>query len=317
MHGAFLDIDTVDRGDLDLDELRAALPEWTFLATGADDCTEVAAQADVIVSNKVILDENVIQQAKQLKLICIAATGTNNVDLGIAGQRGITVCNVRNYATPSVVEHVYSLILCLRRSLPQYFQAIRNGDWQRSNTFCMLDYPIQELSGQKLGIIGYGELGSAVARVAQAFGMQVLIAERRGAPARPGRTPFEAVLACADVITIHCPLTEETRNLIGRDELLRMQRHALLINTARGGIVNESDLLDALASGRPGGAAVDVLGVEPPRNDSPLLAASLPNLIVTPHIAWAGSAARQRLISETAANIRAFLSGKPRNVVQV
>jgi len=317
MHGAFLDIDTVDRGDLDLEELRAALPEWTFLATGADDCTEVAAQADVIVSNKVILDENVIQQAKQLKLICIAATGTNNVDLGIAGQRGITVCNVRNYATPSVVEHVYSLILCLRRSLPQYFQAIRNGDWQRSNTFCMLDYPIQELSGQKLGIIGYGELGSAVARVAQAFGMQVLIAERRGAPARPGRTPFEAVLACADVITIHCPLTEETRNLIGRDELLRMQRHALLINTARGGIVNESDLLDALASGRPGGAAVDVLGVEPPRNDSPLLAASLPNLIVTPHIAWAGSAARQRLISETAANIRAFLSGKPRNVVQV
>jgi len=315
MLGIFLDIDTVDRGDLDLGELRATLPDWRFLTTSATKTGAQISQADVIVSNKVMLAADTISSASHLKLICIAATGTNNVDLAAARQWGITVCHVRNYATRSVIEHVFNLILCLNRSLPQYLQAVAAGYWQRSAMFCMLDFPIRELAGQTLGIIGYGELGRAVARVAQAFGMQVLVAEHRGSPARPGRTPFTEVLGSADIISIHCPLREETHNLIGRNELMQMQRNAILINTARGGIVNESDLLNALRSGRIAGAAVDVLCEEPPRGDTPLLSASLPNLLVTPHIAWAGSNTRQRLVDEVAANIRAFLAGTPQNVV--
>lgn len=315
MRGIFLDIDTVDRGDLDLGGLRATLPDWTFLATGTGDVGELPMQADVLVSNKVMLDADTINSTKNLKLICIAATGTNNVDLAAATAKGITVCNVRNYATPSAVEHVFSLILCLTRSLPQYIQAVDHGRWQESETFCMLDFPIRELAGQTLGIIGFGELGRAVAAMGHAFGMAVLIAERRDAQVRPGRTPFHEVLSLADIISLHCPLTDETHNLIGRAELLRMKRAAILVNIARGGIVNESALSDALLSREIGGAAFDVLAVEPPRAGSPLLSMSHPNLIVTPHIAWASRNSRQRLVNEVAANIQAFLSGKPRNVV--
>jgi glycerate dehydrogenase len=315
MRGIFLDIDTVDREDLDLGGLRASLPEWTFLATGTGDVRELTMQADVLVSNKVMLDADTINAAENLELICIAATGTNNVDLAAAAAKGITVCNVRSYATPSAVEHVFSLILCLMRSLPQYLQTVNHGRWQESNTFCMLDYPIRELAGQTLGIIGFGEIGRAVAAVGHAFGMTVLIAERRDAQVRPGRTPLHEVLSQADIISLHCPLTDETRNLIGRAELLRMKRDAILINIARGGIVNENDLSNALLSGEIGGAAFDVLTVEPPRAGNPLLSLSHPNLIVTPHVAWASRISRQRLVNEVAANIQAFLSGKPRNVV--
>ena len=179
----------------------------------------------------------------------------------------------------------------------------------------MLDYPIMELAGRTLGIIGCGELGGAVAAMGQAFGMQVLMAERRGARVRHGRTPFDEVLKRADIISLHCPLDADTHNLISRAELLRMKRDAILINTARGGIVNESDLAEALLSGEIGGAALDVLAEEPPRSGNPLLSLSLPNLIVTPHIAWASSASRQRLVNEITANIQGFLDGKPRNVV--
>jgi len=315
MRGIFLDIDTVDRGDLDLGGLQATLPEWTFQTTGTGDAQELPMQADVLVSNKVILDADTINSTENLKLICIAATGTNNADIAAANEKGITVCNVRSYATASVVEHVFSLILCLTRSLPQYMQEVEHGRWQHSDTFCMLDYPIRELAGQTLGIIGYGELGHAVAAMGHAFGMTVVIAERRGAPARHGRTPFHEVLSSADIISLHCPLTEDTHDLIGSAELLQMKRDAILINVARGGIVNESDLSDALLSGEIGGAALDVLAEEPPRSGNPLLSLSHPNLIVTPHVAWASRNSRQRLVNETAANIRAFLSGNPRNVV--
>jgi glycerate dehydrogenase len=315
MRGIFLDIDTVDREDLDLGGLRASLPEWRFLTTGTGDVRELPMQADVLVSNKVMLDADTINSTENLELICIAATGTNNVDLAAAAAKEITVCNVRSYATPSAVEHVFSLILCLTRSLPQYLQAVDHGRWQESNTFCMLDYPIRELAGQTLGIIGFGEIGRAVAAMGHAFGMTVLIAERRDAQVRPGRTPFDEVLSQADIISLHCPLTDETRNLIGRAELLRMKRDAILINIARGGIVNESDLSDALLSGEIGGAALDVLTVEPPLTGNPLLSLSHPTLIITPHVAWASRNSRQRLVNEVAANIRAFLSGRPRNVV--
>jgi len=315
MHGLFLDIDTLDRGDLDLAGLRATLPEWTFRETGSGNKAEKVRQADIIVSNKVDLDADIIAAATNLKLICIAATGTNNVDLAAAAEQGVAVCNVRSYATASVVEHVFCLVLCLTRSLPQYLQAIEHAGWQESDTFCMLDYPIVELAGRTLGIIGCGELGGAVASMGQAFGMQVLMAERRGVPLRHGRTAFEDVLKRADIISIHCPLNAATRNLIGSAELLHMKRDAILINTARGGIVNENDLAKALLSGEIGGAAMDVLAEEPPRNGNPLLSLSLPNLVVTPHIAWASSASRQRLVNEIAANIQGFLDGKPRNVV--
>ena len=315
MRGIFLDIDTVDREDLDLGGLRTSLPEWTFLTTLTADVRESPMQADVLVSNKVMLDADIINSTENLALICIAATGTNNVDLAAAAAKGITVCNVRSYATPSAVEHVFSLILCLTRSLSQYLQAVDHGRWQESNTFCMLDYPIRELAGQTLGIIGFGEIGRAVAAMGQAFGMTVLVAERRDAQLRPGRTPLREVLSQADIISLHCPLTDETRNLIGRAELLRMKRDAILINIARGGIVSESDLSDALLSGEIGGAALDVLTVEPPPANSPLLSLSHPTLIITPHIAWASRNSRQRLVDEVAANIRAFLSGRPRNVV--
>jgi glycerate dehydrogenase len=316
MRGIFLDIDTVDRGDIVLDTLRATLPEWTFLASGTGNIGELVRDADIVVSNKVLLDKPTLGLAKKLKLVCVAATGTNNVDLAAAAQRQIVVCNVRNYATASVVEHVLGLILCLNRNLPQYLQAVAQGEWQKSAIFCMLDYPIRELAGQTIGIIGYGELGCAVAAMADHLGMQVLVAERRGAPVRPGRTPFEDVLSRADIISLHCPLTDDTRHLIGQAEFTRMRRNAILINTARGEIVNENELLTALQSGRIGGAAIDVLETEPPSSGNPLLSLSLPNLMVTPHIAWASRDARQRLVDEIALNIQAFLAGSPRNVVQ-
>jgi len=316
MRGIFLDIDTVDRGDLDLGSLQATLPEWTFKTTGTGEARELPMQADVLVSNKVILDADTINSTENLKLICIAATGTNNADIAAANERGITICNVRSYATASVVEHVFSMILCLTRSLPQYMQDVERGRWVHSDTFCMLDHPIRELAGQTLGIIGYGEIGHAVAVMGQAFGMTVLVAERRGAPPRHGRTPFHEVLSHADIVSLHCPLTEDTHKLIGSAELTRMKRDAILINVARGGIVDESDLSDALQSGQIGGAGIDVLTEEPPRSGNPLLSLSHPNLIVTPHIAWASRNSRQRLVNETAANIRAFLAGNPRNIVR-
>lgn len=315
MHGVFLDIDTVDRGDIDLDDLRAALPEWTFLAGANGDAGEHVKRADVIVSNKVVLDKNTIHLAENLKLICIAATGTNNVDLVAAADRQIVVCNVRSYATASVVEHVLSMMVCLNRSLPQYFQSVARGAWQKSDIFCVLDYPIRELAGLTIGIIGYGELGRAVAAMAGKLGMQVLVAERRGAPLRAGRTDFDEVVSCADIISLHCPLTDETRNLFGQPEFTCMRPDAILINTARGGVVNETDLAAALLSGQIGGAGIDVLETEPPPAGCPLLRLSLPNLIVTPHIAWASSSARQRLVNGITANIQAFLAGKPRNIV--
>jgi glycerate dehydrogenase len=266
-------------------------------------------------SNKVAVDADTINSAANLKLICIAATGTNNVDLAAAAKRGVPVCNVRSYATASVVEHVFSLMLCLARSLPQYIRAVEHSEWQKSNTFCMLDYPVMELAGRTLGIIGCGELGSAVAAMGQAFDMQVLMAERRGRTVRHGRTPLDEVLAHADIISIHCPLNTNTQNLIGAAELHCMKRDALLINTARGGIINEGDLANALLSGEIGGAALDVLAEEPPHAGNLLLSLDLPNLIITPHIAWASSNSRQRLVDEIAANIQAFLAGEPRNIV--
>lgn len=316
MRGVFLDLATVDRGDLDLEALQGSLSEWRLQREILPrDLVEFIADAQVVVTNKILLDRRVLTATRQLKLICIAATGTNNVDLETAARRNITVCNARGYATASVVEHVFALILTLTRQLPRYQRAIAEGAWQNSTEFSLLDYSIRELSGLTIGIIGAGELGRSVAKVAQAFGMNALFAERRGAETRAGRTAFEEVLRKSDVISIHCPLTPDTLGLVGDSELAQMKPDALLIHTARGGIVDESALAKALGAGRLGGAAIDVLSEEPPTNGNPLLDLPLPNLIITPHIAWAGRQARQRLIHEITKNIHAFRSGQPRNVV--
>ncbi len=315
--GAFLDRDSVDRGDLDLSVLRRALPVWRMYDTAdADPVSERMEGVSVVVSNKVVLDETVLAGAPGLKLVCVAATGTNNVDLEAAARLGIRVCNVRAYATPAVVQHVFALILALTTRLLDYRVAVLEGRWQRSPFFCLLDFPIRELAGRKLGIVGYGELGHGVARVAEAFGMDVLIAQRPGdRDGRPGRMPLRELLSEVDVLTLHCPLTPETKGLIGADELRLMRSDAVLINTARGGIVDEAALAAALREGRLGGAGADVLMHEPPTKSSPLLDPGVPNLIVTPHVAWASRESRQRLLDEVARNIEAFLAGEPRNIV--
>jgi glycerate dehydrogenase len=222
---------------------------------------------------------------------------------------------VTGYATPAVVQHVFAMMLGWAARLWDQQRAVRDGAWSASEHFCLLGQPVRELSGKRLGIVGYGELGRAVGKVAEAFGMQLLIAERPGGPARAGRIPLSDLLPQVHVLTLHCPLADNTRGLIGAAELATMRDDALLINTARGGIIDEQALADALRVGRPAAAAVDTLSIEPPPLDHPLLAPDLPNLIITPHVAWASIEARQRLIDEVATNIAAFCAGQQRNRV--
>ncbi len=256
---------------------------------------ECARDAEVVVTNKVRLPAALIEQLPSLRLIACAATGVDNVDVDAARRRGVAVCNVQGYAIHSVPEHVFAMLLALRRNLPLYHQAVQAGEWARSGSFCLLTYPIDDLAGATLGIVGAGALGQSVARLGEAFGMNVLLAERRGADGvRPQRTSFEQVLSDSDVLSLHLPLTSQTRNLIGARELARMKRTAILINTARGGVVDETALLAALQAGHLAGACLDVLGEEPPAADQPLISAGLPNLLITPHLAWASRAWRTK-----------------------
>ncbi len=298
--------------------LEQQLPHWTYrdntppakLLAAISDC-------DVVVVNKVVLDKQSLVQARArgLKLICTAATGVNNIDVSAARELGIAVCNARAYATPSVVQHVFALLLTLVTRLDQYRDDVHSGAWSRSEFFSLLNYPIRELQGMMLGIVGYGELGRAVAQLAQSFGMQVLLAKRDAQDSRAGRVDLHALLRQVDVLSLHCPLHEQTRGLIGKAELALMKPDAILINTARGGLVDEAALLDALLCKRLGGAALDVLEREPPSLANPLLAYTQPNLILTPHTAWASREARQRVLQEIARNIEAFNHGAVRNEV--
>lgn len=313
----FLDYRSVDPGDLDRSRLQRVIPEWAWHeSTAPGEVTDRIREAEVVLSNKVVLNRQALEAAPRLKLICIAATGTDKIDLPAARDLGIQVSNVTGYATPAVVQHVFALLLALTTSLPAYQADVQAGSWQAQTHFCMLDHPISELAGKTLGIVGYGELGRAVAQVAESFGMRVLVAQRRGSSGQqPGRVTLDELLAQSDVVSLHVPLAGNTRNLIGERELALMQPHALLINTARGGLVEEQPLANALREGRLGGAGVDVLTVEPPRDGNPLLAADIPNLIVTPHTAWASREARQRLLDEIGLNIQAFQQGEDRNRV--
>lgn len=318
-HGVLLDLGTLaqgdtDRSDIDLGPLREVCPHWDFhRRTAPEEAAARIRDADLVVTNKVVLDRGLLTAAPGLSLVCIAATGSNNLDLEAARALGIAVTNVTGYATPAVVQHVFALMLAHATGLFAYRRAVRDGAWARSEQFCLLDYPIRELTGRTLGIVGYGELGRGVASVAAAFGMEVLVAERPGGPPQEGRVPLADLLPRVDVLSLHCPLADNTRGLIGAAELALMKPDALLINTARGGIVDEAALADALRRGGIGGAAIDVLTREPPREGNPLLDPALPNLILTPHVAWASRESRQRLVVEVARNISAFAAGEARN----
>ena len=314
MHIVLLDRNTfADASVFPSARLAAQWQEYTH--TGTDQIVARAAAADVLITNKCKLSGTVLEQLPRLKLIAAAATGVDHVDIAAARRRGIAVCNVRDYARHSVPEHVFALLLALRRNLLSYASAAHDGRWQGSSAFCLHDRPIEDLAGTTLGIIGGGTLGQGVAKLAAAFSMQVLYAERRGVSPRPGYTAFEQVLTESDVVSLHVPLTPETRHLIGAPELARMRPTAILVNAARGGIVDEDALLDALRAGRLAGAALDVLTTEPPTMDHPLLVANLPNLIVTPHIAWASRQAQQYLVDAVVANIAAFMRGERYNRV--
>lgn len=316
MLGVLLDQESLRPADLDMSGLRAAVPDWRcYDGTPPEETGARIREADIVVTNKVVLRERDLAGAQCLRLICVAATGTNNIDLDAAARRGITVSNVPCYATASVAQHVFALLLALTTRLPEYRDAVRSGRWQQSEQFCLLDFPITELAGKTLGIVGYGALGGAVAGLARAFGMHVRVAARPGGPSVPGRVPLDELLLEVDVLSLHCPLTEATRGLIGARELASMRPDALLINTARGGIVEEAALAAALREGHIAGAGVDVLSLEPPREGNPLLALDIPGLIVTPHIAWASRESRQRLVDGLGANITAFLQGHPINIV--
>ncbi len=273
---------------------------------------ELLKDATIAVVNKTPLRADVLGRLPKLKLVAVVATGTDNIDLEFCRAHDIEVRNVRGYARETLPEHVFMLTLALSRNLLGSREAVRAGEWHRSDQFCLQTRWIYDLHGSAFGIVGYGVLGRGVERLARAFGMEVLISERKGAgEMREGRTPFEEVLRRSDVLSLHVPLTEETRYLIGRAELLLMKRTAFLINCARGGVVDEWALAGALRQGLIGGAGVDVLSTEPPGLGNPLLDPDLPNIIVTPHVAWAGHRAQQELADRLVDNIEEFVNRKP------
>jgi glycerate dehydrogenase len=290
---------------------------WTdYGATRPEEVFERLRDATVAVVNKVPLRAELLARLPRLRLVAVAATGTDNVDLAFCRERRITVSNVRGYAVRTVPEHVLALTLALRRSLPAYVEDVRGGAWQRAGQFCLLTHTISDLYGSNFGVVGYGTLGRAVAELMRAVGARVLVAEHKGArEVREGRLPFEEVLRQSDAVSLHVPLNEETRGLVGRAELALMKPSSILINCARGGVVDEAALAESLREGRIAGAGVDVLSAEPPQESHPLLSADLPNLIVTPHVAWASREAMSRLADQLVENIEAFIRGQPRNVV--
>lgn len=308
----------LDRATCVADVRRPAFPhQWEeYPATSADQTELRLKDATIAITNKVQLKRESLERLPKLKMVAVAATGTDNVDIAYCRERGIVVSNIRNYSVHTVPEHVFMLMLALRRNLLAFRADVRNGAWQAATQFCLFTHPVNDLHGSTLGIIGRGAIGNAVAQIALAFGMKVLFAEHKGvSDIRSGYTAFDTVLRDSDVITLHLPLNAQTRHLISTAEFSRMQAGAILINTARGGLVDEAALLEALRSGRIGGAGFDVLGKEPPREGHPLLDLDMPNFILTPHIAWSGREAMQTLADQLIANIEAYVAGSPQNRV--
>jgi len=306
----------LDRESVDAKVRRPSFPHsykeyqstWTH-----DEIVERLKDADIAIINKVPMRAETLKALPKLKLIAVAATGTDIVDKAYCKQNGITVVNIRNYAFNTVPEHVLALIFALRRNLLAYVRDTMNGVWNKSSQFCFLTHPIRDVAGSTLGIVGYGALGKSIGKRAEALGMKVLPYDIFP---QEGLVDFDTILRESDIITLHVPLTPETKNMIGAAELKKMKPTAILINTARGGLVDEAALAEALKSGTIAGAGFDVLTKEPPKDGNILLDPAIPNLIVTPHVAWASQEAMQILADQLIDNIEAFVAGKPQNVVQ-
>ena len=290
---------------------------WTeYGATAAADAASRLAGASIAITNKVPLRADTLDRLPDLKMIAVAATGTDIIDLAACKERGIVVSNIRDYAYASLPEHTFALILALRRNLLAYRQDIEAGLWQKSPRFCLFDHPIRDLHGSRLGLLGYGGLGKGVAQLAQAFGMEIVVHTRT-----PANDPlvrnvsFDELLETSDVLSLHAPLNDKTRNIIGAAELKRMKPSAILINTARGGLVDENALAEALVCNTIAGAGFDVLTQEPPPEDNVLLNLRLPNFLLTPHSAWASTQAMQTLADQLIDNVEAFERGTPNNLV--
>lgn len=285
--------------------------------TTSDQIVERAKNADIIISNKLALDAAVIAQLPNLKLIAIPATGYNHIDLSICKQQNIVVCNIPDYASTTVPEHVLALIFALQRQLMPYHQSVAAGRWQQSGQFCYFDYPIRDLKGSTLGIVGAGALGAAVGQLAQAIGLKVILAGRKGsAEAKKGYVPFEQMLKESDIISLHCPLTDDTKHLLSTSEFEQMHKKPLIINTARGELIDSEALVHALKVGHIRGAGIDVCHPEPPPVDHPFMKIlDRSDFILTPHVAWSSAQAMQFLADELIKNISAFIQGRPINVV--
>ncbi len=313
----FLDRASIDLDDLDLAQIEQSTELVSHASSSADEVADKCRDAEVIIVNKVLLQREHFTALPRLRLVCVIATGTNNVDLAAASESGVVVCNVRDYAAASVSQHVMMLILALTSHFLQYQRDIEQGAWQSQDQFCLLSYPMQELQGKTIGLIGYGHIAHAVEKLALAFGMQVLIGQslNPASAKQPDRVELDELYQQSDIISVHCPLTEQSRNLINRREFELMKPSAIVINAARGGIINETDLIDALQNGRIAGAGIDCLTKEPPPADHPMISAHIPQLIVTPHNAWGTIQARQRLVDGTAQNILNYLNNSIQNQV--
>lgn len=304
---------------LDSATMPKALPEPNFphhftsyQLTSADDTYQRSKDADIIITNKVIFDRELLLKLPKLKLIALTATGMNNIDLDACSELGIEVRNVAGYSNRSVPEHALGMIFSLRRRFTEFYEQIQQGKWQKHPQFCFFTGEILDIADSTLGIVGKGDLGQAMARIAQGVGMKVIFAEHKGVAqqeCRPGYVPFEQVLETADVVSLHCPLTENTQGLIGSKELQAMKPSALLINTGRGPLVDERALAQALKAGEIAGAGLDVLSSEPPSVDNPLLDPELPNLLITPHVAWGSESALTLLAQKVVQNINTFVAG--------
>ena len=311
-----LDGHTLNPGDLSWDPVRALGELAVYDRTQPADTVARAAGAAVVLTNKAPLDRAKIEALPALRLIAVTATGYNVVDTAAAQARGVLVCNVPEYGTPNVAQHTFALLLELATRTGLHAQTVRDGRWSASADWCYWDHPLVELDGLQIGIVGYGRIGRAVGQVARAFGMNVIAYRRHGPAAGDGGVRWadlDALFGESDVVSLHCPLTPDNARMVNAARLATMKPSAFLINTARGGLIDETDLAAALNAGTIAGAGLDVLTVEPPRAGSPLIAAK--NCVITPHIAWASRSARERLMSVTADNIRSFVEGRPRNVV--
>jgi glycerate dehydrogenase len=316
MNLTILDAFTANPGDLDWNALESLATCAMHDRTPASQVIERAADSEIVLTNKTVMNAASIAALPKLRYIGVLATGYNVVDIAAARECGIVVTNIPGYSTPSVAQLTFALLLEFTHHVGLHAQTVRDGKWSQSPDFCYWENPLIELSGRKLGIMGFGEIGQAVARIGLAMSMEV-IAHRRSWPQPPpaGVTAVsqEELFTQSDVLSLHCPLTPETKDIINTRNLGLMKPSAILINTARGPLVNEAELAQALNEGRIAGAALDVLSTEPPAEDNPLITAK--NCLITPHIAWATKASRARLIATASANVKAFLAGSPQNVV--